>query len=144
MKKLLLFAAILASGLAASAQNVIFEESFDNGIPHTWISLDQDEDGYGWTDAVTLLTEWDAIEALEDFAVGGNGNAAVSISYTFTDDDYYVLTPDNWLISPAIAIPSSGACELAWYTSLSFEEDFVSVYVATSDDVNAFLATTPV
>ncbi|MBO4587767.1 MAG: choice-of-anchor J domain-containing protein [Bacteroidales bacterium] len=144
MKKLLLFAVILASGLAANAQNVIFEESFDNGIPHTWISLDQDEDGYGWTDAVTLLNEWDALEALEDFAVGGTGNAAVSISYTFTDDDYYALTPDNWLISPAIVIPSSGACELSWYSSVSFEEDFVSVYVATSDDVSAFLATAPV
>ena len=144
MKRVLFFVLALSVVTMTKAQSPLFEETFDGGIPSTWTAMDIDGDGYRWTDAVSLLNNWDMIEVLEEYAVGGYGNAAVSISYYFDDEDDIPLSPDNWLISPAVTIPASGTYQLTWYSTVSFEEDNISVYVGNTNDYAALSAATPV
>ena len=64
---------------------VYFEESFASEIPDTWTNIDKDGDGFKW-----------------EFLESSNGyKAAMSSSY---DDG--ALTPENYLVSPAIEIPA--------------------------------------
>lgn len=68
-----------------AVKTVYFEESFKNGIPSTWGNIDKDGDGYIWTYTST------------------DGGFAMSRSYL---SSVGALTPENYLISPAITIPA--------------------------------------
>ena len=78
-----------------------FYEGFERGkIPSNWNNVDQDNDGIYWG-------VWNL------FANTGNYSAC-SFSYNNTVG---VLTPDNWLISPAISLGDSS--ELTFYMGAS-------------------------
>lgn len=89
-----------------------------------WNFVDADGDGYGWT-----TTNTDEGVAFE----GRNGGTAIgSNSYNITS---YALTPDNWLISPAITLPSGSSPTLSWYDksySANYGNEFYSVYISTT------------
>lgn len=69
-----------------SVKTTYFEESFKSGIPATWGNIDKDGDGYAWQHTTT------------------DGGFAMSRSYISSDG---ALTPENYLISPAITVPAS-------------------------------------
>lgn len=143
MKKVLLF--VLAAFFACytmNAQTPLFQETFDSGIPVTWTNTDADGDGVLWLDAESLMTDWDQAEYLSIFTYGGTGNSIVS--YSYDNATYEALTPDNWLISAAIAIPSTGIHTLSWYALDGGYDDNLSVYVGTSNSTTSLSATTPV
>ncbi len=143
MKKVLLF--VLAAFFACytmNAQTPLFQETFDSGIPVTWTNTDADGDGVLWLDAESLMTDWGQEEYLSIFTYGGTGNSIVS--YSYDNATYEALTPDNWLISAAIAIPSTGIHTLSWYALDGGYDDNLSVYVGTSNSTTALSATTPV
>lgn len=89
--------------------------TFDEDLT-CWKTVDADGDGYNWMN-------------YQDFVV--------SESYSYFDGTNQGLTPDNWLISQRIQIPSSGTYTLSW-TAAGLSDDYYnehySVYVSTTGD----------
>lgn len=132
MKKVFLFVfALLAIGFSSKAQTLL-SEGFENGsIPAGWTIIDNDGDSQNWYIPTTDVSE---------YTHSGTG-LVTSASWISTG----ALTPDNWLITPAIALTSNATLSF-WVDGQdpSYPAENYSVYVATSNTVAAFLATTPV
>lgn len=70
----------------------------DANLPKTgWIAIDADGDGFNWKEG----TEFDGRMS----SLSGTDNMAI-YSESFDNNSGSVLTPDNWLISPAIQVPA--------------------------------------
>ena len=138
MKKVLLF--VLAALFACYTSNaqVLLNEGFENGIPNTWTTIDNDGDGLNWSDGVTVLTPWNFDAA--SLAHTGS-NMAVSIS--FSNETYDSYTPINYLVTPQLTIPASGATLSFYIRSLDENyEDSYAVRLSTSGNAVANFTTT--
>ena len=105
MKKLLLLiisTSCLIVLLAAQVMTFPFEEGFESTTfpPAGWTMIDSDGDGYNWL----------RVTAPEYPVHSGNG-AVMSESYTLP---FIELTPDNYLITPALILPT-GTSTLRWH-----------------------------
>ena len=96
-----------------------FIEDFEDEISACWTNTDNDGDGYTWMQ----------MTGYEDYAHSGSGlyTSASWVSGT-------VLTPDNWLITPALAIPEEGAHLDFWVgpQDPSFPAEHYQVKVSTT------------
>lgn len=104
--------------------------TFDNGQLGGWKSVDVDNDGKSWS-STYLLNE----------GAGNNGSAGFVSSASFSLETQMALTPDNWLISPAIEVPAGSHMQLSWYAAAqdpAYAEDHYSVYVSTDSLVTSF------
>ena len=101
MRKILLFCAAATAMMTASAQQVLLEEEFENGIPETWLNVDADGDGYKWGAANTIF-------------VGHKGTDGCAYSQSFIHN-VGATHPDNWLITPQITL--SGHCTLTYFVA---------------------------
>jgi hypothetical protein len=109
-----------------------WNEDFENGIGGCWSTIDANGDGYSW---MATLNDND----LAGF--GNNGsNSAYSNSYI---NGVGAVTPDNWLVTPAITLPATGSYTLSWFagSAPSYPEEHYAVYVATANTEAAFSAT---
>ncbi|MCL1933735.1 MAG: M6 family metalloprotease domain-containing protein [Candidatus Azobacteroides sp.] len=106
-------------------EDTVFSEDFANGIPATWGNIDADNDGKTWT-------------ASTGAGVTGAG-FVTSASY----DASGAITPDNWLITPAISISKGN--RLNYYvkpSNASFPEETYGVFISTTgSDIASFDAT---
>ena len=95
-----------------------FNEGFEDGFG-CWETVDLDGDGNNW-----MLTS-DAINIDNLFSnYNHSGDDAVtSASYA----DGSILTPDNWLISPALALPN-GNIKVTWWESGQHDSDYADHY----------------
>lgn len=114
-----------------NALTVPFVETFESSSPSLscWTAFDADRDGYFW-------------EIMNDNTLSHDGNRmAYSVSW---DGSAGALTPDNWLVSPAVQITDANAQLRYWIRnySNSYPENY-SVYVSTGNTPSAFLQTTP-
>lgn len=128
MKKIITMIAALGMAAAMNAQTLMTEGFEQGSIPSTWTTVDADGDGYGWTITVDHACEGTFSATSETWnRVGG------------------ALTPDNWLVSPALSVPDSGY--VANWSSAAVDArypgDKYSVYIASSNSVEAFLAAGP-
>lgn len=89
--------------------------TFDEDLT-CWKTVDADGDGYNWMNYQYFV---------------------VSESYSYFDGTNQGLTPDNWLISQRMQIPSNGTYTLSW-TAAGLSDDYYnehySVYVSTTGD----------
>ncbi len=100
-----------------------FSEDFEAANVDCWTFVDADGDGYGWD--------------VTNFNTTGNGNdgsdmAIVSASYI---NNLGALTPDNWMILPAIELPAGSNFYLNWYAKgqdASYAAENYSVYISTT------------
>ncbi len=98
-------------------------EDFSNtfAVNSCWTYIDADGDGLGWS-----ITSMD-----------GSGNKGLkSKSFAGT-----ALTPDNWIISNAINLPSSGSITLSWKvraTYWQYDAENYYVYVADGNTISDF------
>lgn len=124
MKKLFTMVVLmLALTLVGKAQTPIFSESFNGGIPETWANIDADGDGYYWSN-------------LQLPGHLGDGDTCVS-SQSYINN-VGPLTPDNWLVTPAITIPATGLYELTFWLQAqdaSYPAEHYGIYVTTSNDI---------
>ncbi|MBR6130759.1 MAG: fibronectin type III domain-containing protein, partial [Bacteroidales bacterium] len=134
---MLLIAALLVP-LVTQAQITTFPytNGFESGLDG-WTVTDADNDGYTW------------LVHTQSYYGSANGGSAylVSESYGELDGSYDVLYPDNWLISPAITIPSGENYDLSWWVKTansSYPSENYSVYVGTTGTAAALGGTTPV
>ena len=113
--------------LSDDLSQVLFSEGFENGIPEGWTNIDADGDGYTWRVAA-------------GFSGHSGNNCISSASYNFSDGG---LTPDNWLITPAVALPQGVEnINLKFYANAqdsAFAEEHYGVYISTTTvDTAAF------
>ena len=129
MKKILtLLFALMAFIFCAKAQTFL-SEGFESGnLPAGWTIIDSDGDG----------SNWYPISNYPDYAHTGSG-LITSASYASVP-----LTPDNWLITPAINLTADATLSF-WVAGQdpSWAAENYSVYVATGNTVADFTATTP-
>ena len=121
MKKVFTMMVLLLALVIVGKAQTLFEENFNNGIPTTWTNLDVDGDGYVWTDY-----------GYAGVTGGDDDGCASSASYHNT-----ALHPDNWLITPAIQIPASGAYELTFYVNAqdaSWAEEHYALMITTNSN----------
>lgn len=101
----------------------IFFEGFESGVlPSNWTLIDADGDHVNWKHSNELLTP----------GVGHNSTYCM-LSQSF-DNNTGPLTPDNWLITPAINL--SGACILKFYVcgqDASYSAEHYGVYISTTN-----------
>ena len=121
-----------------AGQEVLFFEGFegldDQALPEGWTSIDNDGDGNNWY----------GLTGFGDYAHGGDG-IVTSASYAGG-----ALTPDNWLVTPQIALqgtmkvylraqdPSWAGEHYAIYLSTTGNtvEDFTTTLVEESSDLS--------
>lgn len=126
MKRELLLKALCCAGmlsaLTATAQTVVFSETFANPFEQTgWTQIDADGDGHCWQ--ITSKSAWVTVK---------NGNLAAS--FTRNPDNYNDVygAQDNWLVSPAITIPND-ACILTFDYAAQDEDQVEPLSVLVSE-----------
>lgn len=122
MKKIFtLFIAFAAMVICTKAQSLL-QEGFDDGnVPNGWITVDADGDGYIWGDAATL------------YGSGFDGHDGACISSASFINQVGALTPDNWLITPAVNLVANATLTF-WVAAqdASYPEEKYGVYISTS------------
>ena len=109
-------------------RKVLFYEDFENGLPDTWTTIDNNSDGYDWY-----------VDNNIEIAHGGT-HIAASASYVY-DNDVHNISPDNWLITPQVEL--NGTMSVWLRSALSWEPDNFAIYVSTTgnsvEDFNTIL-----
>lgn len=117
MKKIFtLFFALFIMVFCAKAQ-FLLQEGFDTGaLPTGWTTIDGDGDGYDW-------------DATMGFA-GHSGDCISSASYV---NNVGALTPNNWLISPAVTLTNNATLTF-WVCAqdASYAYEHYGVYISTT------------
>ncbi|MBQ6155573.1 MAG: choice-of-anchor J domain-containing protein [Bacteroidales bacterium] len=104
----------------------LLNENFDNGaIPAGWTTFDNDMDGYIWShNSSTDLSS----------SLGHDGSSGFMTSASYMNN-IGALTPDNWLISPAVTITNIATLSF-WVKpqDANYRSEHYGVYVTTSND----------
>ena len=119
MKKIFTLMLALFAMVAVQAQNLL-NEDFENGIPSTWVNIDADNDGNSWLSSAGVSG-----------VAGHNGTDGCAYSCSYYDGT--VLTPDNWLITPAITL--TGPASLTFWIAAqdaSYAAEHYGVYISTT------------
>ena len=126
MKKLLAIFMLCFAVFAANAQIFLLQESFDEStMPSGWTSIDADGDGFDWVPSLSVGS----------FTTHTGDGCIASASYD--NPSYTALTPDNWLITPAITIPADASePTLSWWVTgqdgTSYYAEYYGVFVSTT------------
>ena len=115
----------------SQAFSLPFSEDFESELSACWTNIDNDGDGYSWMS----ITDFNG-----NLSAHSGENAYISESYNSAG----ALTPDNWLITPAINIPSSGA-HVGWWVAAQdadYPADHYEVKVSTGGTTPADFTTT--
>lgn len=137
MKKIFtLVVALLVMTFCAKAQYLL-QEGFEGAtVPQGWVMYDQDGDGYNWTLETCAETPHMTPHV-------GNG-CMYSESYS---NEIGALTPNNWLVTPAITIPAEAAASLTFWVAgqdPSCCSEHYEVYVSTTGNTVASFTGSPV
>lgn len=121
----------------SAPQTLPFTEDFENGMPTCWTILDQDGDGYSWEDSYNPVSYYSGSPFSGE---GNNGSEGFVLSGSYSNALGSALTPDNWLITPALVIPSNGA-KLTWYVAAidaDYAAEYYDVMLSTSLNPSTF------
>ena len=117
-------ATINVNGRAVNCDNALqlpFFENFESEITPCWTLRDADHDGMNWM--------W-----MNDGY--GHESDGYYISYSYDEEEWEDLMPNDWLITPRIAIPSTGA-HINWWAAAydeAFPDNSYEVRVSTTLD----------
>lgn len=130
MKKILFSLALVAGFMTVNAQTVVWSDDFNDEDISDWTLYDEDGDGMEWSAA--QLVDGDTGEPIGTPII-------TSVSWNQTP-----LTPDNWIVSPAIDLTGvTGDVTLKWFVFASdplWNQENYGVYVATDNTVAALTA----
>ena len=138
MKKLFtLVMALVAMTFCAKAQYLLQEGFEGTSIPAGWVTYDQDGDGYGWTLETSAATPH----------MTPHVGTGCMYSESFSNDLGRALTPNNWLVTPAIAIPAGSSASLSFWVAgqdADYCSEHYEVYVSTTGNTVASFTGNPV
>ena len=109
-----------------------FEEGFDNGLPECWTTIDADNDGYGWV--LGSATDGIYLDGGDLTGAGHDESTDMMVSGSYSNVSG-ALTPDNWLITPAITLPAGSPASVSFFAAAqdaSYPEEHYGVYVSTT------------
>lgn len=118
----LLFSLLFVANLAY-AQEVVFEDNFSSGIS-AWTLHDEDGDGFNFE------------------AVQYEDGMIAMVSYSYHNETFSPLTPDNYAVSPAIDVSDFTALKLAYEVGgqdPDYSGETYTVYVSSGNTVEDFL-----
>ena len=109
---------------AVTGKEVAVSYDFETA-PTDWTFIDDDGDGYNWDYQV------DYSETPHMTAYEGEG---LIFSASYDNDSGTALTPDNWAITPAIAVPADATTFSFWVAGqdASYAAEHYAVYAGTS------------
>ncbi|MBR5983479.1 MAG: choice-of-anchor J domain-containing protein [Bacteroidales bacterium] len=114
-------------------------EDFESGINSCWTLIDADGDGFNWIAGSATDGIYTNGGDLTGEGHDSSRDMLVSGSYSKTAG---VLHPDNWAISPAIALPAGQPALLSFYAAaqdMNYPAEHYGVYVSnTTTDPSAF------
>ena len=118
MKKLITILAIFIAVSVVNAQN--FSETFQDSLPDTWTLIDNDGDSNNWYALVNAGTP----------VISGHGDNSLMTSASYAG---VALTPDNWLITPQLAVAANGTITF-WVCGQdsAWAAEHYGVYVSTT------------
>lgn len=119
MKKIFtLLVALFVAFSFTNAQNIL-SESFEGDVPG-WAIMDYDGDGMNWT--IQDVSLFDGMSAPDGTMVGWSESFSNQMG---------ALTPDNWLISPQVAIPAGNTTLTfyAWGVDPDWAAEYLGIYV---------------
>lgn len=127
-------------------EETTFSESFDNGIPDTWILLDKDGDGACWASSDETSSSFNG----QPNPLKGKSVFSDTKVYTFDPEtfSYSFTTCDNWIISPEITLTHEKAVlrysisQLYWASWATYYEVLVSTDGIDSDDFSVIFSET--
>ena len=109
-----------------------FSVDFESGMPEGWTTIDADGDGYDWMLASELMTT----------GLGHNGSDDCIVSQSY-DHNVGALTPDNYLVSPKVAIENGSTFSFyACGQDASYAAEHFGVAVSTTSNSDASAFTT--
>ena len=113
---------------AKATRTVIFTEDFESGMPAGWATVDSDGDGFNWESHINTGSG--------NFEAHSGDGILTSASYD--NDNGVALTPDNWVITPAIELPATtDPIMLTFYVcgqDASYAGEHYGVYISTGDN----------
>ena len=133
-KNLLLIFAFLAMTFLAGAQVYLLQEGFEGtDLPTGWTVIDNDGDGNVW-----YVLNNSQSSSPDGFVVHSGAGHITSASYNGS-----ALTPDNWLITPAVPL-TSDAILTFWVAGQdqAWAAEHFSVYLSTTGATVADFTTT--
>ena len=101
-----------------------FEEDFEEGRFLDWTTIDADGDGHTW----------------QVFPQGGYGmyhSDGMAVSYSYDNASSSPLTPDNFLVSPRVTIPTGG--HIHWYMCAldeAYPAEHIGIAISTESNTN--------
>lgn len=132
MKKILIATGILLFGIYHS--QTYYSQDFNTAGLNGWTSTDIDGDGKQWSNINASILD----------ANLGTGSL---VSYSYLNQGYQVLTPDNLITSPLIDLSTASANTVLSYDLVTSSDDPAekySVYVTTSNVSGTITASTAV
>ena len=124
-KTLILFVALFLCAFFAHAQ-ILLQESFESStFPSGWTVVDNDNDGHNWMPSESSVTQ-----AIDPYYYTHSGDGC-ALSESYDNMTYSSLTPDNWLITPAITLTGNNISLKFWVSGLDglYSEEGYSVYI---------------
>ena len=101
-----------------------FEEDFEEGRFLDWTTIDADGDGHTW----------------QVFPQGGYGmyhSDGMAVSYSYDNASSTPLTPDNFLVSPRVTIPTGG--HIHWYMCAldeAYPAEHIGIAISTESNTD--------
>ena len=100
-----------------------FEDLEEGALPEGWTTIDNDGDGYTWSTHTNTGTG--------NYSTHSGNGLAISSSYI---NNVGALTPDNWLITPKIALAGGVSAWMAGQ-SADYAAEHVAFYVSTKETI---------
>ena len=128
MKKALLLLPLLLAlfSLSVKAQITVFSEGFEDGVlPAGWTNIDADNDGNTWVHNSTTFVD---------------GHESDGAFVSFSKLNNAALTPDNWLVTPAIPLAGNSTLTFWRMSSFSAPQEHYGIFVSTTSatDLTSF------
>lgn len=112
---------LYGSGVDCSTPATLpFTEGFENGLNECWQNIDNDGDGYAWMDN-------------SEYGLSTHDGEGCMISASYING-VGALYPENWLVTPTLAIPAAGATLNYWVAAqdASYPEEYYEVLVSSN------------
>ena len=131
MKKIFTLTLVFLAMMFGVNAQYLLQEGFETGtLPTGWVTVDADADGYCWEGSANPASYFQAGTDLSGNGHNSSNGFVLSGSYS---NVYGVLTPDNWLITPAINLTANA--DLTFWVcaqDASYAAEHYGVYISTT------------